>query len=54
MASQFDFRVGQPTHQVDLYVDPLKDQMLLMIDIMRYHGAQLDLRHGIPIIGGGG
>lgn len=44
--------MGQRTLKVDLYVAPLKDQMLLGMDIMRDHGAQLDLRHGILILGG--
>lgn len=52
VAGPFDFRVGRHTHRVDLYVAPLKDQMLLGMDIMRDHGAQLDLRHGVLILGG--
>lgn len=34
VAGPFDLRVGQHTHQIDLYVAPLKDRMLLGMDIL--------------------
>lgn len=52
MAGRFDFRLGQCTLRVVLYVAPFKDQMLLRMEIMKDYGAQLDLWHRILILRG--
>ena len=41
LAGPFDVKVGQSTHQIDLYVAHLKDSMLLGMDFLRYR-AKLD------------
>ena len=33
----FDFKAGQSALQVDLYVAPLKDSLLLAMDFLRDH-----------------
>ena len=43
IAGPFDVKVEQNVHQVDLYVAPLKDSMLLGMD---FHRAKLDLDAG--------
>ena len=43
IAGLFDVKAGQSTHQVDLYVVPLKDSMLLGMDFLWDHRAKLDL-----------
>ena len=51
IACQFDVKAGQSTHQVNLYVSPLKDSLLLGIDFLRDHRAKLDLDAGNLCLG---
>ena len=39
----FDVKSGQSAYQVDLYLAPLKDSMLLEMDFLRDNRAKLDL-----------
>ena len=43
IAGPFDVKAGQNVHQMDLYVAPLKDSMLLGMDFLRDCRAKLDL-----------
>ena len=47
----FDVKAGQSARQMDLYVAPLKDSMLLGMDILRDHKAKLDLDAGTLCLG---
>lgn len=49
IAGPFSIQVGENVHEVDLYVAPLKDPMLLRLDFreVRVHTVKLDLEHGI-------
>ena len=47
----FDVKAVQNVHQVDLYVAPLKDSMLLGMDFLWDHRAELDLDAGTLCLG---
>ena len=51
IAGPFDVKAGQNVHQVDLYVAPLKDSMLLGKDFLRDHRAKLNLDAGTLCLG---
>ena len=50
-AGPFDVKAGQSACEVDLYVAPLKDPMLLGMDFLRDHKAKLDLNAGTLCLG---
>ena len=51
IAGPFDVKAGQSTYQVDLYVAPHKDSMLLRMNFLRDHRAKLDLDAGTLCVG---
>ena len=51
IAGQFNVKAGQSTHQVDLYVAPLNDSILLGMDFLRDHKAKLNLDTGTLCLG---
>ena len=51
IAGPFDVMAGQSACQVDLYVAPLKDSMLLGMDFLPDHKAKLDLDAGTLCFG---
>ena len=51
IAGYFDVKAGQNIHQVDLYLAPLKDSMLLKMDFLRDHRAKFDLDAGTLCLG---
>ena len=52
IAGPFNVKAWQSARQVDLYVAPLKDSMLLGMDFLRNHKAKLDLDAGTLCLGG--
>ena len=51
IAGPFGVMAGQSARQVDLYVAPLKDSMLLGMDFLPDHKAKLDLDAGTLCFG---
>ena len=51
IAGPFDVKAGQSARQVELYVAPLKDSMLLGMYFLRDHKAKLDLDAGTLCLG---
>ena len=52
IAGHFDVKSGQSAYQVDLYLAPLKDSILLEMDFLRDNRAKLDLDAWTLCLGG--